>query len=150
MHTSAGETACRAAVEAAREAAADAPALLGVTVLTSLSSRDLRQTGVADDLAGVVDRRARLAAAAGMHGVVCAASDQEVVAMAAPVLDRVIPGVRPGDAAAGDQARVATPFEAARGGATMVVVGRPITGAPDPAAVCEAIRRELSVASPSI
>ena len=143
VHTAAGEAACAAAVEAVHDGPRDPPSVLGVTVLTSLGRRELRHTGVVDDVEGVVDRRARLAAAARLDGVVCAGTDQHVVAQAAPALLRVVPGVRLSAADAHDKVRVTTAAAAAAAGAAMVVVGRPITAAADPVAAARALRTEL-------
>jgi orotidine-5'-phosphate decarboxylase len=121
------------------------PAILAVTVLTSLDAAALAATGVAGGPTQQVLRLARLALEAGADGLVC--SPHEVARLrdahgAAPLL--VVPGVRPAGAAAGDQARVATPEEAVRAGADWVVVGRPITGAADPAAAARAIAEALA------
>jgi orotidine-5'-phosphate decarboxylase len=134
-----------AMIEAARRAAEEAlgeerPAILAVTVLTSFTAAALAETGVSGGPAQQVLRLARLALAAGADGLVC--SPQEVSRLrdafgAAPLL--VVPGVRPAGAAAGDQARVATPEETVAAGADWLVVGRPITAAPDPAAAAAAI-----------
>ena len=144
LHAAAGT----AALEAARRAAEDGerrPLLLGVTVLTSLDAAALHDIGVPDAPRQQVLRLARLAMDAGLDGLVC--GPQEVSMLrdalgAAPVL--VVPGVRPAGSPAGDQARAATPAEAARAGADWVVVGRPITEARDPAAAAAAIAREIA------
>lgn len=143
VHTGAGEAACRAAVDAVREATDRPPAMLGVTLLTSLGQGDAKSLGLPKDLSAVIDARARLAAAAGMDGVVCAGPDQPIVAAAAPALIRVIPAVRPEGTAAMDQVRVCTAAEAAALGATMVVVGRPVIDAADPVAAARSIRAQL-------
>jgi orotidine-5'-phosphate decarboxylase len=144
LHAGAGT----AALEAARRAAGDGagrPLLLGVTVLTSLGAAALHGTGVAGGPRQQVLRLARLAVEAGLDGLVC--GPQEVSMLrdalgAAPVL--VVPGVRPLGSPSGDQARAATPAEAARAGADWIVVGRPITEAPDPAAAAAAIAQEIA------
>lgn len=144
LHAGAGT----AALEAARRAAGDGPGrplLVGVTVLTSVDAAALHGVGVAGGPRQQVLRLARLAMAAGLDGLVC--GPQEVAMLrdalgAAPVL--VVPGVRPAGSAAGDQARVATPGEAARAGADWIVVGRPITEAPDPAVAAAAIAAEIA------
>ena len=116
-HASGGETMLAAVVDGL----APSPALvLGVTVLTSEPAAP-----------GVVAARARAAAAAGCAGVVCAAGELAEVAQAAPGLLRVVPGLRPARAPSQDQLRVATPAEAAAGGADVLVVGRAVTGAAD-------------------
>ena len=119
--------------------------ILAVTVLTSLDAAALAETGVAGGPVQQVLRLARLAVAAGADGLVC--SPREVAPLrdalgGGPVL--VVPGVRPAGSAADDQARTATPEEMAAAGADYVVVGRPITRAPDPAAAAAAIARALA------
>ncbi len=148
LHASGG-----AAMLAAARAAADAvgeprPKLLGVTVLTSLSAEALSDTGVAGGVRQQVLRLARLALSAGCDGLVCAPSEVAMLRDAfggAPLL--VVPGVRPAGAASADQARVATPREAAAAGADWVVVGRPIFAAADPAAAAAAVAAELAAAA---
>jgi orotidine-5'-phosphate decarboxylase len=116
--------------------------LLAVTALTSLGPDDFDAIGLARD---AVPRLAKLAVAAGADGVVC--SPQEVAALRAslgrgPLL--VVPGIRPAGAAAGDQRRTGTPLEAVRAGASILVIGRPLRDAPDPAAAADAIAREIA------
>ena len=148
LHAAGGAAMLAAAREAAEAAGQNRPRLLGVTVLTSLDAEALHATGVAGGVRQQVLRLARLALAAGMDGLVC--SPQEVGMLrdafgARPVL--VVPGVRPAGSVSGDQARTATPAEAARAGADWVVVGRPITQAANPAAAAAAIAAELLQAS---
>jgi orotidine-5'-phosphate decarboxylase len=116
--------------------------LLAVTALTSLGPEDLDAVGLARD---AVPRLARLAIAAGADGVVC--SPQEVAALREalgpdPLL--VVPGIRPAGTSAQDQRRTGTPAEAIRAGASLLVVGRPLRDAKDPAAAADAIAREMS------
>lgn len=144
LHAGGGAAMIAAAREAAEGAGAARPILLAVTVLTSIDAATLASTGVADAPAAQVVRLGRLAMAAGADGLVC--SPQEVAPLraalgAAPVL--VVPGVRPAGSALGDQARTATPAEAVAAGADWIVVGRPITGATDPAAAAAAIAASL-------
>jgi orotidine-5'-phosphate decarboxylase len=116
--------------------------LLAVTALTSLGPEDLDAVGLARD---AVSRLAKLAVAAGADGVVC--SPQEVAALRAslgPTPLLVVPGIRPTGAAAGDQRRTGTPAEAVRAGASILVIGRPLRDAPDPAAAADAIAREIA------
>lgn len=142
LHASGGT----AMIAAARDAVGAAgPKLLAVTVLTSLDAEALHATGVAGGPRQQVLRLARLAMAAGADGLVC--SPLEVAPLRdalgeAPLL--VVPGIRPEGAAAHDQARTLTPREAAEAGADWIVVGRPITRAPDPAAAAAAIAAELA------
>lgn len=134
----------RAMLEAAVKAAG-AMRVLAVTVLTSLDDGDLVQIGAQGPVADLVVRRARLAIEAGCPGVV--ASPHEVAAVrsiAPPGFLIVTPGVRPAGAAAGDQKRVMTPRQARAAGADLVVVGRPLRDAADPAAAARAVVAELS------
>jgi orotidine-5'-phosphate decarboxylase len=150
VHASGGRAMMAAAAEgaatAARELGGRRPIVLAVTVLTSLDRAALgRELGVADSVEGHVLHLAALAAAAGLDG--CVASPNEVGALrtsrgAGWVI--VTPGVRPGGSAMGDQSRIATPGAAVSAGAHYLVVGRPITAAPDPARAADAVLREMS------
>jgi len=143
VHASGGAKMLRAAAEAAASSRSK-PLVLAVTVLTSLGDEDLAEIGVAGYAAEQVLRLAKLAQSAGCGGIV--ASPNEVAHLRrslGPGLAIVTPGVRPAGAAAGDQARVATPRAAIEAGATYLVVGRPITGALDPAGAAEGILREI-------
>ncbi|HET9551738.1 MAG TPA: orotidine-5'-phosphate decarboxylase [Anaeromyxobacteraceae bacterium] len=118
--------------------------ILAVTVLTSLDAAALDRIGLAGPPEQAVVRLARLAVEAGAGGLVC--SPHEVAAVRAavgpgPLL--VVPGVRPAGAALGDQARVATPAQAVKAGADVIVIGRPLRDAPDPVAAARAIAAEL-------
>lgn len=119
----------------------------GVTVLTSLDAAALSAVGQGSDPAGQVSRLAALAVGAGAGALVCSA--QEVAAVRALVGDAVVlicPGIRPAGASIDDQSRVATPAGAVAAGADYLVVGRPITAAPDPRAAAEGIRAEMQAA----
>ena len=149
VHASGGLAMMKAAADgaaaAAKELSVRRPLAIAVTVLTSLDRAALhRELGVASSVEGHVLRLSELAREAGLDGTV--ASPVEIAAIrrslgAAWVI--VTPGVRPAGSAAGDQSRVATPGAAARAGAHYLVVGRPITGAPDPAAAAAAILEEI-------
>lgn len=144
LHAAGGPAMIAAARQAAEAAGEARPILLAVTVLTSLDAATLAETGVSGGPVQQVLRLARLAMQAGADGLVC--SPQEVARIrdalgAAPLL--VVPGVRPAGSAAGDQARTATPAEAVAAGADWIVVGRPVTGAADPAAAAAAIAESL-------
>ncbi len=146
VHASGGPLMMKAAVEAAKEAAKP-PLVLAVTVLTSLSQDELNSTGVSGQMADQVLRLAELAKAAGCGGVV--ASPHEVAALRSalgPEMAIVVPGIRPAGSAAGDQVRTAGPAQAIKAGASHLVVGRPITGAPDRNAAAQAILKEISSA----
>jgi orotidine-5'-phosphate decarboxylase len=143
VHASGGTKMLHAAVEAAREKGSG-PQILAVTVLTSMDDEDLNETGVHGPVEDQVVWLASLALDAGCAGVV--SSPREVRTLRAKLGSdflAVTPGVRPAGAAHGDQARVATPSEAIAAGATHIVVGRPITGAANPAAEAEKILQEL-------
>src|SRR5580704_9732168 len=138
-----GVSMLRAAVEAARNTTAS-PMILAVTVLTSLDQRDLDHAGVRGQVADQVSRLAALAINSGCHGVV--ASAQEAATLRTELGDDfliVTPGVRPPGRSHGDQARVVTPAEAIASGASLIVVGRPITEASDPAAEAREILAQI-------
>jgi orotidine-5'-phosphate decarboxylase len=138
-------------MRAAREAVAGkkrSPALLGVTLLTSLDAQALESVGIA----GPVEQRAvalaRLAQEACLDGVVTSMHEAKAIRQACgPKFMIVVPGVRPSTAAAQDQSRVATPADAIRGGADYLVVGRPITEAKDPRSTARSIAAEIGAAS---
>jgi len=126
---------------------ADPPELLAVTVLTSMDAAQLHAVGLENSPGSQVELLGRLGLDAGIRGFVC--SPQEVSrlrSVTGPDGILVIPGIRPAGAVTGDQRRVATPSEALRQGASYLVVGRPITHAPDPAEAAEAIVREMAEA----
>ena len=142
VHAGGGAAMVAAAVQGAAEAGLPRPAVIAVTVLTSLDDAALRETGVEDGAAGQAARLATLATLAGADGIVC--SPRETAAMRGllgPDAHIVTPGVRPEWASADDQARVATPRDALAAGASHLVIGRPITGADDPE---DAFRRIIS------
>lgn len=148
VHASGGRQMMEAALEGAHGGAAAAgnpsPLVLGVTVLTSLSPAALAETGMSGTPEESVVRLAELARAAGLDGVV--ASPAEITALRralGPDFVIVTPGIRPAAADAADQVRVATPEAAVRAGADYLVVGRPITAAPDPVAAADEIVREI-------
>ncbi|MFC3712407.1 orotidine-5'-phosphate decarboxylase [Sphingoaurantiacus capsulatus] len=133
----------RAMMAAAREAMRPATKVIAVTVLTSLDASDLADIGVGGAPADQVARLADLTCSAGLDGIVCSA--HEVAARRAAWSDGlfVIPGIRPAGSDIGDQKRVMTPRQARDAGASVLVVGRPITGAADPAEAAAAIAASL-------
>jgi orotidine-5'-phosphate decarboxylase len=148
VHAAGGPVMLRAAAEAAAPSAGTARAepfrVLAVTVLTSLDEQVLHALGVRLPLREQVSRLATLAAAAGCDGVVC--SPEEVAAVraaAGPEAWILTPGVRPEGAPRHDQSRVATPAASLGAGADAVVIGRPVTEAPDPRAALAQILGEL-------
>lgn len=147
VHASGG----RAMMTAARDALEGAPRrpkLIAVTVLTSMGAEDLREIGQNEEPAVLVERLARLTADSGLDGVVCSAQEATRLRQACgSEFCLVTPGIRLPDAAADDQKRVVTPQLAIRNGADFLVVGRPITKAPDPLAVLDRINAEIDEAS---
>ncbi|MGD8537846.1 MAG: orotidine-5'-phosphate decarboxylase [Candidatus Aminicenantes bacterium] len=149
LHTSGGremmERAAAAAAEEALKRGKEKPLLVGVTVLTSLKSEHLRTVGVEANTEEQVLRLAGLAKAAGLNGVVC--SPQEIDLVKSEYGEDflvVAPGIRPVWAAAQDQKRILTPAEAVRKGADYIVIGRPITKAPNPQKAFQKILAELN------
>lgn len=139
VHAAAGPAAISAAVQALPNTK-----IIGVTVLTSLGDADLDAIGLAGPVSDAVCRLATLAVRAGARGLVC--SPREVAAVRAevgPDITLITPGVRPVGHDSNDQARVATPQEALRAGADLLVIGRPITGAADPGAAAAALSADL-------
>jgi orotidine-5'-phosphate decarboxylase len=149
-HAGGGPAMLAAAVAGARSGAPEsgaAPAVIAVTVLTSLDEAALGVLGMPGDAAARVSAWAEMAQGSGCDGVVC--SPHEAASLRAargPSFRLVTPGIRPAGDAVGDQRRVATPAAAIAAGADVLVVGRPITAAPDPAAAAEAILAEISSA----
>ncbi|MBB5709253.1 orotidine-5'-phosphate decarboxylase [Sphingomonas xinjiangensis] len=122
----------RAMLEDAKAAAPAGTRVVAVTMLTSLDDRDLSSIGVAPDPHAQVMRLADLARASGVDGIVCSGEEIAAVRAAWPEGFFVVPGVRPASGPAGDQKRVVTPRAALDGGASILVIGRPITQAEDP------------------
>ena len=133
----------RAMLEDAKAAAPTGTKVVAVTVLTSLDSDDLAAIGFGNDSHNQVERLADLAKEAGLDGIVC--SGNEVAGARSRWKDGffVVPGIRPANAAVGDQKRVMTPRDALNLGASILVIGRPITGAEDPAAAVREIAGSL-------
>ena len=139
VHASGG----RAMMEDAKAAAANGTRIVAVTMLTSLDERDLMRTGVSGSAHDQVMRLAELAQAAGLDGIVC--SGHEVAAVHRQWKDGffVVPGLRMNGGNHGDQKRVVTPRQARDDGASVLVVGRPISRAEDPVAAARAIEETL-------
>lgn len=134
--------AMRAAAKAARGSNLT---VLGVTVLTSMDDSDVAEAGYSRDVAGLVALRAQQARDSGIGGIVCSPSEAEMVrSIVGPTLAIVTPGIRPAGAALGDQKRVMGPRQALEAGATHLVVGRPISAAPDPADAAAAMLGEMA------
>ncbi len=144
VHASGGPAMMRAAREAL-EATHPRPRLIAVTVLTSLSRPDLAAIGLDLPPEDQVLRLARLSHAVGLDGVVCSALEAERLRRElGPDFLLVTPGIRPVGSAGDDQQRVLTPIQALRAGADYLVVGRPITRAPDPVAALQTMHAEIT------
>jgi orotidine-5'-phosphate decarboxylase len=142
----------RAMMRAAREAMPNKkrrPALLGVTILTSMDTAALAEIGISDSPGVRALALARLAQESGLDGVVASGHEARVIrAACGPKFLIVVPGVRPADSSTNDQSRVATPAEAIQSGGDYLVVGRPITGAPNPRKAALSIAKEMASADP--
>ena len=149
VHASGGrammEAAAAACAEEADKAGAQKPLVIAVTVLTSLDSHAMAEVGMAaSSVADQVMRLASLAQACGLDGVVCSAHEvRRLRAGCGPGFRLVVPGVRPVWADHHDQRRVLTPIEALAAGADLLVIGRPVTAASDPAAAARRIASEI-------
>ncbi len=147
LHISGGTAMMRAAREAVGTGRRR-PALLGVTILTSLDAGALKEVGISGTPASRALELALLAQNAGLDGVVASAQEASAIREACGQdFLIVVPGIRPAQASVNDQARVATPAQAIRNGANYLVVGRPITEASDPRSAALAIAREISSAA---
>jgi len=147
VHASGG----RAMLEAAREAAdrSGLARLIAVTLLTSIDTKALADLPAAGTPEGIARRLALLAKDCGLGGVVCSATDLPAIREACgPDFFTVVPGIRPAGAGVQDQKRVATPASALAAGADLLVIGRPITAAPDPDAALSRILEEIEAAGP--
>jgi orotidine-5'-phosphate decarboxylase len=133
----------RAMLEAAKAAAGPATKVVAVTVLTSLDGEDLKSIGVQSEPREQVERLAELARSAGLDGIVCSGAEVGAAKAAWPNGFFVVPGVRPPGSDVSDQKRVVTPRQALEDGASILVIGRPITGSSDPAAALRDIAATL-------
>ncbi len=148
VHAAGGQAMMTAAREGLAAGAGGTEAgILAVTVLTSLGADDLERFTPGTSPGKLVSRLSKVAAAAGVEGVVCGVPELGVVADVAPGLTKVTPGIRPESSDPGDQRRAATPAEAVRRGADFLVVGRAITRAADPVAAAEDINRQVAEAT---
>lgn len=133
----------RAMLEEAKAAAPGRTKVVGVTVLTSLDSDDLDSIGVSGKPSDQVGRLASLARESGLDGIVCSGAEVKAAKRAWPAGFFVVPGVRPEGSGTADQKRVVTPRSALDSGASILVIGRPITAASDPEAALKAIAATL-------
>jgi orotidine-5'-phosphate decarboxylase len=148
LHAAGGRAMLNAAAEAARSLP-HPPRLLAVTVLTSMDTAALAETGVPGSPVEQVLRLARLAAECSIEGMVCSPAEAAALRSALPKALLVTPGIRPAGADAGDQKRIATPQFALAAGASMLVIGRPITAAADPKAAAQAILSDMAKSNPT-
>ena len=147
VHAQGGAAMMRAGLDAAKSVS-PATRVIAVTMLTSLGDEDLPGLGIQPPVADQVLRLATLARQCGLDGVVCSA--HEIVRLRkelGPDFLLVVPGIRPAGAALGDQRRVMGPAEARDAGASVLVIGRPITGAPDPAQAARDIAQSLGISA---
>jgi len=133
----------RAMLEEAKAAAPEKTKVVAVTVLTSLDADDLKSVGIAAQPEQQVERLAKLARESGLDGIVCSGAEVGAAKRAWPNGFFVVPGVRPQGTGVADQKRVVTPRAAMDSGASILVIGRPITGAEDPAEALKAIAATL-------
>jgi orotidine-5'-phosphate decarboxylase len=133
----------RAMLAAAKAAAGPTTKVVAVTVLTSLDGSDLQSIGVESEPREQVARLAELARSVGLDGIVCSGAEVAAAKAAWPQGYFVVPGIRPDGGDVSDQKRVVTPRQALDDGASMLVIGRPITGASDPAAAIRDIAATL-------
>ncbi len=133
----------RAMLEEAKAAAPEKTKVVAVTVLTSLDADDLKSVGIAAQPEHQVEHLAKLARESGLDGIVCSGAEVGAAKRAWPNGFFVVPGVRPQGSGVADQKRVVTPRAAMDSGASILVIGRPITGAEDPAEALKAIAATL-------
>lgn len=144
VHAAGGRKMLEAASTGLKAGSGGTGGILGESVLSSLDAAGLAATGVRDGLGKMVTRMARLCADARVEGVVCGARELGDVAQVAPDLLRVTPGIRPDGPLDGDDDRSATPEVAMSRGAGLLVVGRPITDAPNPGAAAAALAARVA------
>jgi orotidine-5'-phosphate decarboxylase len=144
VHALGGRT-MMAGARAALGDAADRPLITAVTILTSMSSADLREVGIEAPPADAASRLAALAQDSGLDGVVCSPLEAARVRHErGPTFVLVTPGIRPAAEAGDDQKRIATPAQAISAGASYLVIGRPVTRASDPLRALRAVQREIA------
>ena len=146
VHAGGGREMMQAAARAAKDSAAQMK-LIGVSVLTSLDKGDLEELGVSGSVADHVRRLGALAQDCGLDGMVCSAHEIEIMrAECGEDFMLIVPGIRPAGSASGDQKRIMTPAQALERGADILVIGRPVTKAADPARAALNIAREIEAA----
>ena len=150
VHASGGaemlRAASRGAARGAEKSGVSAPRILAVTALTSLGDGEVSALGLGGSAAEMAERLAAVAVGAGIGGLVCSAREVPALLARHPGVFLCTPGIRPAGAAVGDQARVETPAAAIATGSSLLVVGRPIHGATDPAGAAKALHDEVAAA----
>lgn len=147
VHAQGGAAMMRAALDATKSVSPSTK-LIAVTMLTSLSDEDLPSVGLTPPVGDQVLRLASLTQQCGLDGVVCSAHEIEVLRKElGPDFLLVVPGIRPAGAAAGDQQRVMGPAAARDAGASLLVIGRPITQAADPGQAAQDIAESLGISA---
>jgi orotidine-5'-phosphate decarboxylase len=132
------------AAKAAIESSTHKPLLIGVTLLTSMDETTFHQIGLTGSMPDTVARLARLAKESGLDGVVCSAQEAQLLkTQLGQGFKLITPGIRPAGSAAGDQHRIMTPEQAIIAGSDYLVIGRPITGAPNPMSALSDIEASL-------
>ncbi|MCP3977556.1 MAG: orotidine-5'-phosphate decarboxylase [bacterium] len=144
VHASGGVEMMQAAVEGLASGSNGFAKALAVSVLTSLDGPSLSEVGIEEQPQQLVTAMAGAAERAGAEGLVCSPQEIRIVKQATSVLQIVTPGVRPGDSPVGDQRRTATPRQAMDAGADWLVIGRPISAAPDPREAAAEILADLN------
>ncbi|MGB3610555.1 MAG: orotidine-5'-phosphate decarboxylase [Cellvibrio sp.] len=146
VHASGGERMMIAAREILEQSPGRRPLLIAVTVLTSLEDADLQAVGFQDSAQQQVARLAQLTRHCGLDGIVCSAQEaRDLRNLLGQDFCLVTPGIRLPDSPKDDQRRTLTPVEAVQAGSSYLVIGRPITQAEDPVAVCKSINRTLNI-----
>jgi orotidine-5'-phosphate decarboxylase len=146
IHASGGEKMMRSAVEAISDSFDHKPLLIGVTVLTSLDSKDLIKLGINSDSNEHAVRLAELAKNSGLDGVVCSPFEAaNIKEICGNNFITIVPGIRPEGSAINDQKRFMTPYQAINNGADIIIIGRPITSSKDPLKAVMAIREDMNV-----
>ncbi|MEA2101749.1 MAG: orotidine-5'-phosphate decarboxylase [Thermodesulfobacteriota bacterium] len=147
IHISGGRAmmnaACEAAANESKALGQPRPKIIGVSVLTSLNADDLKETGINPDVGTQVSRLAELAYGCGLDGMVCSPADLEYI-QRHKGFTIITPGIRPEWSTKGDQSRITTPAQAIQKGANLLVIGRPISQADDPAGAARRIISEIS------
>lgn len=144
IHASGGHRMMAAAREAVDKSTGSAPLLIAVTVLTSMDQKELQALGISARIEEQVELLASLASTAGCDGVVCSAQEAAMLSDKLPTLIKVTPGIRLAGDDASDQRRVMTPVKAIESGADYLVIGRSVTGSPDPVATLKNISDDLA------